>query len=851
MNPALLARLYALLLSFLPPRFRDEFGAEMQQVFAQALEEAQENGERALWALALREASDLPRLALRERWRERKLSPSAPAGDPPPIEPPIPRRALWASLSLFLIPAILALFGHFLPAFLSSVLAILFSGVFVAAVVAGIMRGLPTWSLPFLGVAVGIVGLYFVQMALYFVLALVWSPLSASLDRADELLPRLVLQFLHSGQLAIAILLVLAGLLILLRTISSTRPYFERLMQDRTQISFILYGAISLLILIEFDEYRYDEPFTAALLLALAAGAWGYLRGSGAGRRILALIAGVSAAFAILSIAKFYLVPLQDWPIFTATYTPQDERWFESLREIAAWFWMVILLLIPVLPLRRPGQLTANLTLIALWLFLFRPIYPYLGTIFTRQEFRLNQFALAGVIGLLIYQGRKNGLGLHFRTPPALHPAALAMLLGSSAAFVLAERLVDINTLSASLFGLAFYGLLGLWLEPRRWKQGLPAALLLIATLPFGEHLQTFVGYPVRLLTAALVQDGLGAFGVNAIGIDTILVFESGISQIDLPCSGVKSLWTGGMFLLAATWIERRKISQRWLLAALVFAFLLFAANLARVAVLVTAGPVLGWNLLAEMLHVPLGVLGFAAACAALVWMLRRYVPAESEDKAPESPMDDLLAARPRWLLPALMTAIFLLAALYSPRPQAAAAQSEAEMQFPASVTVEPWPFSPGELDWLSADGPLSANRWRFTWSEEGQTSRHGSVLMITSDTWRAHHRPERCFEAYGLTVDQAYSTLLDPEFPVRVLYLSADQDRYHYTAAYWLQAPGRVTDDYATRIWSDLTPQRQTWVLVTVLFDTAVHPTRDDLKGLYDALRQTVAQSLEGGNHP
>jgi len=512
---------------------------------------------------------------------------------------------------------------------------------------------------------------------------------------------------------------------------------------------------------------------------------------------------------------------------------------------------MAVMLLAPVVARRQPGQLTANVLLFGLWLFLFRPVYPYLGTIFTRQEFRLNQFALAGVIGLLIYQARKNGLGLHFGTAPALHPVALAMLLGSSVMFILAERVVDINTLSASLFGLAFYGLLGLWLEPRRWHQGLPAALLLIGTLPFGEHLQTFVGYPVRLLTAALVRDGLGTFGVHTIGIDTILVFESGISQIDLPCSGVKSLWTGGMFLLAATWIERRKITRHWLLAALVFAFLLFAANLGRVAILVTVGPALGWNLLAEMLHVPLGVLGFAAACAALVWMLRRFVPAEGEAQPVEAATGDVLLTRPRWLLPLLATAILLLAGLYTPRPEVAAAQTEGELQFPADLAVEPWPFSPDELEWLSADGPLSASRWRFSWGKPEETPRRGSVLMITSDTWRAHHRPERCFEAYGLTVDQAYSTLLSADFPLRVVYLNAAQQRYHYSAVYWLQAPGRVTDDYATRIWSDLVPQRQTWILVTILFDTAVDPTRSDLHGLYHELRQTVAQSLEGGNHP
>ena len=261
-------------------------------------------------------------------------------------------------------------------------------------------------------------------------------------------------------------------------------------------------------------------------------------------------------------------------------------------------------------------------------------------------------------------------------------------------------------------------------------------------------------------------------------------------------------------------------------------------------------GPVLGWNLLAEMLHVPLGVLGFAAACAALVWMLRRFVPA-GEEKPLSIATIGTQPARPHWLLPSLILAILILAIIYSPRPEVAAAQVQSEMQFPAGLSVEPWSFSKGELEWLSADGPLSASRWRFTWNSESGTPRYGSLLLITSDTWRAHHRPERCFEAYGLTVDSAHSTLLSGDFPLRVLSLSAASERYHYSAVYWLQAPGRVTDDYATRIWSDLNPQRQTWVLVTILFDTAVDPTRTEFQELYGGLRQTLAQSLEGGNHP
>ena len=98
---------------------------------------------------------------------------------------------------------------------------------------------------------------------------------------------------------------------------------------------------------------------------------------------------------------------------------------------------------------------------------------------------------------------------------------------------------------------------------------------------------------------------------------------ENGVSQVDLPCSGVKSLWTGALFLIAATWIERRPLNLRWLGVAGIFGGLLLAANLARVAVLVLVGQVAGWPLAAEMIHVPLGVLGFVAACAAAVMLMR------------------------------------------------------------------------------------------------------------------------------------------------------------------------------------------------------------------------------------
>lgn len=489
----------------------------------------------------------------------------------------------------------------------------------------------------------------------------------------------------------------------------------------------------------------------------------------------------------------------------------------------------------PTAFLTRAGRIVANAGLIGLWLWLYRPVFDYLSIIFSREDFRTNQIVLVGVIALIFARVRKERVRIRIAAPPQLFPPALLLILGGSALYLVVERFLDINTLSASLFGLASYGLLGLWMQPARWREGFPAALLLIGALPFGEHLQTFVGYPMRILTAALVRDGLAGAGIASVGVDTILVLENGVSQVDVPCSGVKSLWTGALFLIAATWIERRRLNLRWMLTALAFAGLLLAANVARVGVLVVVGQVAGWLLAAEMLHVPLGVIGFVAACAAVVALLRLQ-PVASRPDHRSAPL-----ARPAWLTLGLAVVIAVMALIYAPRPQTGLAQAAPTWEFPSGLVTEPMPLRPDEIEWLTRGGAESATRLRFEWR-----SVSGSMILITSNTWRAQHRPERCFEVYGLSLNDSRTYLVAPDFPVRFVSLGDGDGRGLASAAYWFQSAERTTDDYGTRMWADLATERERWVLVTVLFD-GVHDPRDpDVQAFYVALHDAVARSFE-----
>ncbi|MCA9982214.1 MAG: archaeosortase/exosortase family protein, partial [Anaerolineales bacterium] len=342
--------------------------------------------------------------------------------------------------------------------------------------------------------------------------------------------------------------------------------------------------------------------------------------------------------------------------------------------------------------------LLVNMALFGLWLWLFRPVFSYFQIIFVQEDFRTNQLVLLTIVILLAVQIRRQRFHPSLFAPVQVRFWPLVLVLSTAVLFLLSERYLDINMLTAVLFGLGGYGLAGLWLAPHTWRNGLPVALLLIGALPFGTHMQTFIGYPMRLSTAALVRDGLQLAGVTSVGVDTILVFENGVSTVDLPCSGVQSLWTGLLFLLAATWVEQKRLGWRWLLTAVLFTGLLFLTNLVRVALLVTVGEVARWRVLAEMLHVPLGVLGFVLACAGALLLLRFFVPQTQPTNVSTQPTN---APAHRWIAPLLAATFLGLSFLYVPRPEMGLTGTPPTLAFPAELALTPEPLKADERAWL------------------------------------------------------------------------------------------------------------------------------------------------------
>jgi len=147
-------------------------------------------------------------------------------------------------------------------------------------------------------------------------------------------------------------LMILLGALVLvnlLRLLPYTRTVWERIRADWTQLSFMLYGGLVFSILLMFEEYRQEDLWKFSAWACLALGAWLYLQGKGRKQRILALLGGATAAFWIVALAKWMLIPLQKWPTGYPIAPSEASRWVETGDALLSWLFILGMLSAPAL----------------------------------------------------------------------------------------------------------------------------------------------------------------------------------------------------------------------------------------------------------------------------------------------------------------------------------------------------------------------------------------------------------------------------------------------------------------------------------------------------------------------
>lgn len=328
---------YALLLSLFPKVYRDEYGDELQAVFNLSLDDARRGGWVKAAGVILRELMGLPQAIIHEHLRERRkkkmIGKSASRFD---FEPGS-RNEVFAALAPFLLfgalPVLLAylqLLGV-VPLWFEIVFVIVFwlSGLSLFAL--GFKKGAPRWFMPYLGLPLPIITLLIFNGSMN----PEWRGFPGLMQA-----PWFVRQFVYAGLLWGILILLVALLVLIFWLTPKFRPFYQRIRNDWTLFSFVLYGTAPFALILSFDDYQNEEPYLFLSFLILAVGGWFYLRNRVPWKRFWSLFIGLTLSMFTAAVGKgiLYAGP---WP------RPKFFTWqTEFMSTIVMWMWMALIMFI-------------------------------------------------------------------------------------------------------------------------------------------------------------------------------------------------------------------------------------------------------------------------------------------------------------------------------------------------------------------------------------------------------------------------------------------------------------------------------------------------------------------------
>ncbi len=407
---------------------------------------------------------------------------------------------------------------------------------------------------------------------------------------------------------------------------------------------------------------------------------------------------------------------------------------------------------------------------------------------------------------------------------PQAHPHALVIVLAGVALAAGARISTDVHFLHATAALLLLYAISATYLDAATWRKRLVLLLVTLLCLPVQAHIDAHLGLPLRLWTAQAVAPLLHALGVGNVTVESIIITENGVADVASACSGVRTLWYAMALWLGGRLAWPQAMARRWWLAGALSATIAVGFNALRVAALVVAMHHNAPPLLVDMAHAALGLLALALVGAVNFWLCRGPVTVPQ----PAGQTHQL-----RWqthtLLLGLITSVALLPTPTRPVQNPANLQA---LTWPARLQTESVALSSQEQNLVLGYGATIAEKQRFNLH-----GTHGSLLVVQSKHWRAHHAPELCLLAQGARIEQQ-TRISTRHGRYRVVTLQAGAQ----TAITWFQSGSQVLPDMGARLWSQLLHPQQHWSLVTLVVDTPASDTA--VQDLHQAVHAVVASS-------
>jgi exosortase O len=395
--------------------------------------------------------------------------------------------------------------------------------------------------------------------------------------------------------------------------------------------------------------------------------------------------------------------------------------------------------------------------------------------------------------------------------------------------YIYIDYLYGIETFKSVFFLFFLFGFVGLWVRRKDWLSASLPVLLLLILLPFGSLLDTYVGFPLRMGTATLVSTLLEKWGLMATDSQTILGLENNYTQVDATCSGINVLWAGTLLFIAYSIIYRLKINGKWLISYVLLIGLLLLFNAFRITVLILLDLVFNASSLANFIHQPLGIIGFIIPVLLIWYLLNR---GHSNTSISPNTMTEHRIIQPKWYWQATFIPIMLL--LYG-------FANKGSIDQPLTIDISPnynlnfdtLPLTGKERAYFQFENAV-AQKYKIDY-----LSIKGSMIVVSTNSFKGHHNPELCLQSIGLKIDENKPVLIGDK-PARLLKFKGNK----LAGLFWFKNKDLYTDDYSYRVWHDIKAgnRNNNWVQVTALFSNEYK--EQDLNQFYNKINQELNEN-------
>lgn len=439
-----------------------------------------------------------------------------------------------------------------------------------------------------------------------------------------------------------------------------------------------------------------------------------------------------------------------------------------------------------------------------------------------------------------------------------IQPVLLGILIILLSLDLLNTVFLHYNIVSALLFFCSLYFLIGFYLRNEIWKRGFWIIALFCLTLPFAEHLQTFVGFPVRLLTAKIVSLLMHFLGQSNVTDATIIITENNATSIDLPCSGVNSIYIGTFFMLFVYFLKKVRPSLKLIGASILFYLVILFFNTWRVFSLIYIYDVLKLASFGNAIHVGLGMFGFAISCVFLWILTNRFLLEKnigkkkiSKNLAQDKKLAEKVVAsgfsfkslsiekqKNSLFLIIFIFAIFSELNLYGLKNGSGEIPAT-KLQNSASINFNLPSYQLTEIPFSEKEKTFFQNREvEFSKKYTGLTESKipFTLLLVKSKSWRTHHNPEICLQGLGYSIDESKILRLD-DISMRQLKLNGGKA----SVFYWFSGKEQTLNDYSERVWEGILHPNDEWVLVEVGFDREIKIEGPEIVNLIKKIQSNV----------